>query len=1070
MLQCVVCRPVLAVVAALVLSAVTIGQSLPTSPPARPRLLFTSADIPALQARINGGGVPGWAFSQLSGGASFQVASNQASWQVYRSVRFMLEAAVRWKLTGNTSARNSALNLLIRGYPNAIGYLVPTGGNKPYIEATYAGAIAMAFDLLHDELNTAERAAIVTELQSWVTAMYAGTAGPGGYYSYSGATDNQSFAWNTAIALSLLAIWGEPGVNNSSAVSGIDAALAKIEDGYRDAVSPDGSYDENSGYALYGPLSSLRAHVAAQNCGFPDRVTGTNARGLPSWFGRLLIGDSFHWTGDSSPTHRGVEFDPILYWIVKREADAEGLWFLERVRAVQNIEINTTTFAFSAFLSAFLHYPDALVGQAPEVMSGFYRDSLNVVPNGSPGWNKLNNNSAVGDGGSAWLHNTTDPSNENAFGIHYIIRDEWMNHSHEDDGHVDLVNNGVHHVLDRGYASPAGYPQAQSTQHNIVTVGGQDFLGNATNPFHPPSPEGRYLGSLEAKCLTPSFDYMRGDHRFMWMMERADRTVVLVKDPAEPFAIVLDRVRKTSGSHTYEQRWNTAGPMNGAGTPSNPVTITAGQQTMKAAWLAPAQVTIAQGAQETNAGITFHGNRALVSGVGDTPILSIWYGGGIQSFSPLSAPASNTYGGVVTWSADRVDKIIAAIDQNPATDSEHTLVGQLAWIRRDASGAIIEYAMGEGEQLLEGATPIVDSSEPITAVVRGGEIWITRAPGADPAVLPFITLLAPSTVSRVMLDGASVVFSQVAGQVAIGMPVPPPPPPPLPPLPPLTRDRFYTFTDGLTLDAVISGATEMRDGGLYARGNSVTVAPTAGQTYSAQPLWVGFDISGRGGHLGTLEFRTTGRFGDLVTADFFQGADGAVMAVSHSLLALPTVAEFSNYGGGATRVVVTLRPTLGNINFHNRFGHVLASGVCQVFTADTHITLHLSEGTTIDNLSIYDSEEDGIDPQGAAVWLHGDGRIGLALQSPQVMQAQLGFMVGGMQAPLWAMGIWLSVYPAPEIVSLNYMVPWPAYSSNPREVAFETLGIGAVPVIPGVPFGVAGMSASGVPFQAAAWY
>ena len=86
------------------------------------------------------------------------------------------------------------------------------------------------------------------------------------------------------------------------------------------------------------------------------------------------------------------------------------------------------------------------------------------------------------------------------------------------------------------------------------------------------------------------------------------------------------------------------------------------------------------------------------------------------------------------------------------------------------------------------------------------------------------------------------------------------------------------------------------------------------------------------------------------------------------------------------------------------------------------------------------------------------------------MQAQLGFMVGGMQAPLWAMGIWLSVYPAPEIVSLNYMVPWPAYSSNPREVAFETLGIGAVPVIPGVPFGVAGMSASGVPFQAAAWY
>ncbi len=222
-----------------------LAQSLPApgSPPPRPRLLFTASEVNGLQTRVNGGGVPGWAFSQLSSGASFQTASNQASWQVYRSMRFMLEAAVRWKLTGNTSAKSSALSLLIRGWPNAIGYLNPTGSNKIYVEATYIGAIAIAFDLLHGDLTTSERATIVTELQSWVSSMYVGTAGPGSYNQYGGATDNHSFAWNTGIVMGLLAIWGEPGVNGTAVVNQVDAALAKIADGYSDVVSPDGSYD-----------------------------------------------------------------------------------------------------------------------------------------------------------------------------------------------------------------------------------------------------------------------------------------------------------------------------------------------------------------------------------------------------------------------------------------------------------------------------------------------------------------------------------------------------------------------------------------------------------------------------------------------------------------------------------------------------------------------------------------------------------------------------------------------------------------------------------------------------------
>lgn len=1063
-----VSRRAYAVASVLLLASLAMAQTLPSSPPPRPRLLFTASDIPALQARITGGGVPDWAFSQLASGASFQTGVNQATWQVYRSLRFMLEAAVRWKLTGNTSARYNALSLLIRGYPNAIGHLVPTGSFKPYIEATYPGAIAMTFDLLYDELTVSERATIVTELQGWVNAMYAGSAGPGSYSQYGGATDNQSFAWNTAIALSLLAIWGEPGVNNANLPAEVDAALAKLEDGYRDVVSPDGSYDESAGYAQYGGVYSLRAHYAAQNCGFPDRVTGTNAKGLPSWFGRLLMGDSFHWTGDSSPTHRGVEFDPILYWIVKREVDPEGLWFLEHVRAFQNISIDTSTFAFSPFISAFLHYPDTMQPQAPEVMSGFYRDNLNVVPNGFPNWNKLNNNHAVGLGGSAWLHNTSDPANENAFGVHYVIRDEWMNHGHEDDGHVDLVNKGVHHVLDRGYATASTYQHAQSTHHNIVTVSGPGFLGGTTNTFQAPYPEGRYHGSLKGKLLSPSFDYLRGDHRFLWMMERADRTVLLIKDPATPFAIVLDQVRKTGGTHTYEQRWNTAGPMNGAGTPSNPVTITAGQETMKAAWLVPTTVQIAQGTQQTNAGMTFHDNRVMVTGTGDTPILSLWYPGTIQASGPLPGAAPNTHGGVITWSSDRVDKVMTPIDQNPASDAENTLQGRFAWIRRDASGAIVEYAVGEAEQLLEGTQTVVDSPEPVTVVARDGEIWITRALDADPTVMPHIVMLAPATVSRVVLDGSTVAHVQNGSQVTIGTATTTPPP--VPTTPPVTKDRFYSFTSGNVLDAVITGNATFQDGTLHARGVNTSVRPLGGATYPAQPLWVGFDLIGGGPHLASLQFQTTGPFGHIVTVECFAAPGGDVVAISQSLLAPPVVAQIPSHGASKTRVGVIIRPTLGTIELVDRFGQVHGSGACQVFTSETAIALHVTKDVRLDNFCVYDSVEDGIDPQGAVVWLHQDGRLGMAAQFPTVLQTTVSLTVAGQVMPSSMTSSWFISNAMVEQLLLPYTANWTSSPLDHRELAFETQVPGTVPVVTGLTYGVTGLTASGVTFMAGAWY
>jgi hypothetical protein len=134
------------------------------------------------------------------------------------------------------------------------------------------------------------------------------------------------------------------------------------------------------------------------------------------------------------------------------------------------------------------------------------------------------------------------------------------------------------------------------------------------------------------------------------------------------------------------------------------------------------------------------------------------------------------------------------------------------------------------------------------------------------------------------------------------------------------------------------------------------------------------------------------------------------------------------------------------------------------------MTLRMEQGTSIDNLSIYDSAEDGIDPQGAAVWLHGNGRIGVAWQAPQVLQTQVGVSVAGVPLPLSFVGAWLLSNPAPELLTLAYSSQWFSSASSLREVAFEADAAGGIPMTPGITYGISCVSAAGAVLQAGAWF
>jgi len=271
-------------------------------------------------------------------------------------------------------------------------------------------------------------------------------------------------AWCTGIAFCLMAIEGDSNYPNLQGL--INQNMQKLQDGWLDTISPDGSVDEAYGYANYGNMYSMNAGVAAINCGYGDWMAGTNVLRVPRWLTASTAGGSFPWIGDSSPTHKGDRIDPVCYYPLTRAdaADPASLWGLNRIMLKEAPGDATPSQAWSPHVHRSIYYPSGLSEQAPEVLSGFFRDNLNQ---GNASGNKLIAYPEVGAGGHAFMHNATDPTWSQMAAL-YMIRDEWMTHGHEDDGHFSLSVDGEWAFLDMGYANQSGWQVTDVDLHGQV--------------------------------------------------------------------------------------------------------------------------------------------------------------------------------------------------------------------------------------------------------------------------------------------------------------------------------------------------------------------------------------------------------------------------------------------------------------------------------------------------------------------------------------------------------------------------------------------------------------------------
>ncbi len=613
-------------------------------------------------------------------------------------------------------------------------------------------------------------------------------------------------------------------------------------------------------------------------------------------------------------------------------------------------------------------------------------------------------------------------------------------------------------MIDRGYATNPGSVGAQSDEHNLVTVASAAGFGG-TNHFQPPGAEGRFYGRRLASLFSRPFDLVRGDHRVMWMMQKAERTIILVKDPLVPFAVVVDEVeRGGTGSATYEQRWTMATPVAGAGTVASPMTATNGSTTLRATYLSPAQVSVVPGSAATlsSSAITYYPNKVVASGAGPLSFVSVLHASTGIAIAPLDSPAVGTLGARLDRGTRR-DRVLVATTAPGILDARTMSDGEAAWTS-EIAGVLTGYALSEGTELVHDGIPLVESAEKISAAIGMGEIVVTRAVDASPGTsLPLARFLVPpgTGIGRVTVDGTPVSFVEIAGRIVIGTRT----------AAALAGDRFYGFTAGNAGDAVLGGGAFLTpDGRLSAGASGGRLDLRGGAATPNLPLAVAFDLelgaTPNGAPAATLEFRGGGSGSVVGTITALSSPSGVVLQAGGGTL--PVSAVVVPRVGTETEVRVFLRyhPRAGRVIVRDRSGCGAGTLALPPTMESVASAFVLFPASRLDDIACYDAAEDGLTPQGIVVWLGNDGRFGWALSAPSLLSTSgLGIAVNGVPVALPLVVAWAQ---AANFVDLIAPVGGAAPTPWLGEVAFES-AVPAVPTLPGYLFGVSGVSIAGTP-------
>lgn len=548
-----------------------------------PRLLFSAADVPALRARVNGGGVPNQAWTRLRDRAEYYVRTLSPDALRMGVLKYdgqnqlnsyFIELGLAYQLSGDMRYARTAIDMLLAtadaGFPYWSGQDLGIGD--------LLEGIGLGFDWTYEAMTPAERAKLVNAITANEQLLFDRTL----LHPTNAQSNNPISNWMGVTAggagLALLAIRGEPGVPVNFQTY-LDSAQSKIGDFLSHTAGQFGENQEGYQYSGYGLKNAVPYALAARRDGLADILTNSNATRMVHWASYEQVpgeGNTFVPLNDSSRVSFGVDIAALFFAMAPDDGVSQWFWqhtvgpkgddyyarpaalstagYDDKCAPAQNSPVNFAlcqTIQMHGNVWAILFYRAPT--ETPEV------DPATVLPFG-----RHYPERGLVDARTGWSNGTQDVVTT------FEARRNGTSHFQYDLGNFTLYGGGAHWAIDPGYScvgcgrtEEAGY----ATAHNVVVIDGKKDTQYVWS---------RYFNgtTIDDTVETPNVSLAHADLRYAYNFEspHASRDHFFSSVPGRPIILAIgDSVqRDTGGSHTYTWQLlthtgNTVVPDGGSG-------------------------------------------------------------------------------------------------------------------------------------------------------------------------------------------------------------------------------------------------------------------------------------------------------------------------------------------------------------------------------------------------------------------------------------------------------------------------------------------------------------------------
>lgn len=758
--------PLKAALFAFSLLAVTTVQNYEVvKPGTHPGIIFSRAELPALRARARSTGLAGEAWKRVqktaAAPASASLTVKQAVGREGELLASQLAAmSLVYQVEGDKSMGTRAVELFLAVLDRIDAFAFHKEVDSDFFATEHwPKAFAFAWDWLYELMTPEQRTMALARLERWNEALFEHTES----WWWRDAGYNCGAIPVGAQGLLLCAIRGES--RHPKYDRWYSECFRKVSKNYfPETWRADGIANEGPGYAHYHNNPTLFAE-AVRRLGGPDIIPASGAVNAMhylrhQWMPQGGCGP----VGDNTGYGRRV-FQPIYLHGIRELRDAPGLWTFEKYVDLDRIDP----------LGVFLHYPDGLRPVSPgtldEPVSHYF---------------EIDHNRA------GYLFARSEWDNEQAHWFVFTTRHDDANHTHYDMNSFLFTAFGEQfatHENIYGYSHPN---HGADLEHNIIIVG-EGGMPVADRPDSA-GDDGSINGFMTGVAAGHFADYARGDARLSYAdrsvdastpAERAERSVLFVKQGPAPYLVIADDIQKGQGEDDYHWQWYTpAKTVAGAGAFADPFVIEGERARCRIAFYEPAEpakefrlVKSEDPRHPMELGLLRVNRRGV-----RVRYLAVAAASRLGAQEPRLARGPEVAGAegaaslIVEGDGFR-DLIVWQPEEKPDGSGRTITAGELetdalmAMVRTGPNREVLGYVVGDGRLLVFGEQTLVRSREGFSVSAGALKTMITGLRRARQGLSPLAAsgdVWLPGSGSQLWVDGRLVSRDHRSGLVKVG--------------------------------------------------------------------------------------------------------------------------------------------------------------------------------------------------------------------------------------------------------------------------------------------------------------